>query len=734
LSKSPITGLYRLGVAERIDELLRLDCLSAADAELLRQGKHTLSVAKADKMIENVVGVFGLPFAIAPNFIVNEHEYIVPMVVEEPSIVAATSNAAKLARPTGGFVAQSSESLQIGQIHISGVGDCEAALGNIAAADDELLALCNAVHPRLTERGGGVRSLEARILQMPDDSSVVTVHLLVDTCDAMGANLVNTLCEAVAPRVAELCGGDVALRILSNLTDRALVRCRVRYRCDDLRSRGFDGETVRDGIVLASNIASADPYRAATHNKGIMNGVDAVAIATGNDWRAIEAGAHAYAAMSGQYLPLATWTVADNGDLAGELRMPLKPGIVGANLDSNAGASFGLRVAGANSATELAELMAAVGLAQNFAALRALATSGIQRGHMKLHARSVASSAAVPDEWFDDVVDELVASGDIKVSTASRILQQKRHGEDHKDVAGTAAGKVILLGEHAVVYGKHALALPVKAAVSAAVLADQPKPVISIPDWNLEQPIAAPDETGVNAAVTLIQRELGIEAASCSLYIRSRLPRAMGLGSSAAIAVAITRAFGDAFDLGLDDARVNAIAFECEKLAHGTPSGIDNTVATYGEPMVFRNTESLQMDSVQLTEPPPIVIACSSKSGLTKEQVAGVRARRARSGEHYAAIFDEVDALTLSGADALARADYDELGLLMNICHGLLGAIEVSTSELENMVSIARAAGAVGAKITGSGGGGSIVALCPGVTAEVSAALAAAGYKNIILE
>jgi hydroxymethylglutaryl-CoA reductase len=653
------------------------------------------------------------------------------MVVEEASIVAATSNAAKMARPTGGFESRGSESLLVGQVHISGADDCDVAVENLSAAEDELLTLCDAVHPRMAERGGGVRSVEARILKLADDSSIVAVHLLVDTCDAMGANLVNTICEAIAPRIAEICGGNVALRILSNLADRALVRCRVRYRCDDLASSGFDGKTVRDGIVLASNIALADPYRAATHNKGIMNGVDALAIATGNDWRAIEAGAHAYAAMSGQYLPLATWSVADNGDLAGELLMPLKPGIVGANLDSNAGASFGLRVAGVSSATELAELMAAVGLAQNFAALRALATSGIQRGHMKLHARSVASSAGVPDDLFDDVVNDLVTGGDIKVSTANRILQEKRAAKEQGNPTGSAAGKVILLGEHAVVYGKHALALPVKDAVSVALLADQADPVISIPDWNLELPIAASDETGVGAAVVLIQQQLGIEPARFSLRVRSKLPRAMGLGSSAAIAVAVTRAYSDALNLGLDDGQVNAVAFKCEKLAHGTPSGIDNTVATYGEPMVFRNAESLHMDPMQLKEPPPIVIACSGTSGLTKEQVAGVRARHARSGNHYAAIFDEIDALTLAGASALASADYAELGLLMNICHGLLGAIEVSTSELEDMVSIARAAGAVGAKITGSGGGGSIVALCPGVTAEVSAAFATAGYRSI---
>jgi len=477
---------------------------------------------------------------------------------------------------------------------------------------------------------------------------------------------------------------------------------------------------VRDRIVLASNIASADPYRAVTHNKGIMNGVDALAIATGNDWRAIEAAAHAFAATSGQYSPLATWTVASDGDLAGEILIPLKPGIVGANLDANAGACFGLRVAGVSTAVELAELMAAVGLAQNFAALRALATSGIQRGHMKLHARSVASSAAVPDELFDEVVDGLVADGDVKVSTASQILQEKQVPEVEQAPAGVAAGKVILLGEHAVVYGKHALAMPIKDAVSVVISEAQSPP--------------APDDPGIDAAVALIQRELGVASASYSLRVRSKLPRAMGLGSSAAIAVAITRAFDAQLSLGLDDAQVNAVAYECEKLAHGTPSGIDNTVATYGEPMLFCKADTLQLTPVQLKEPPPIVIACSGKSGLTKEQVAGVRSRRDRSGAHYDTIFEEIDALTVAGASALANADYAELGLLMNICHGLLSAIEVSTSELENMVTIARAAGAVGAKITGSGGGGSIVTLCPGAVAQVRATLEAAGYKSIILE
>jgi len=731
LSDSRITGLYRLSVAERIDELQRLGWFSDADAELLRQGRHTLLTVTADRMIENVVGVFGLPLGIAPNFTVNGRDYIVPMVVEEPSIVAATSDAARMARASGGFVSQCTESMLVGQVHVADVNDADAAIERIDAAREKLLALANSVHPRLTERGGGVREIESRHLELANGTNTIAVHLVVDTRDAMGANLVNTICEAVAQDIAELCEGKVALRILSNLADRALVTASVRYRQDDLSMADFDAATVRDQIVLASDIARVDPHRAATHNKGIMNGVDALAIATGNDWRAIEAGAHAYAASDGHYRPLATWSVADNGDLVGEITIPLKVGIVGANLAANPGAAFGLRVTGVASARELAELMAAVGLAQNFAALKALATSGIQKGHMKLHARSVASSANVPDELFDAVVDELVAGGDIKAWKATEILAAQRARTRRESPAGAAAGKVILLGEHAVVYGRHALALPIADAVSAEIAASDTRSTISVPEWDVCEEIAATDASGIGAAVALIQRELGIADSHYTIHLHSMLPRGMGLGSSAAFAVAIARAFNSELALGFDDERINAVAFECEKLAHGTPSGIDNTIATYGEAMLFRNTGSPGFRRVTLAASPPIVVACSNAPGLTKEQVAGVRTRRGQSPAHYNAIFDEIDALSQSGAAALAGSDYAELGRLMNMCHGLLNAIEVSTAELESMVAIARAAGAVGAKLTGAGGGGSIVALCPGSLAVVEAALQTAGFKTI---
>ena len=716
MNDSLISGFYRLDIRQRIERLEQRGLLSADDASALREGRHVLVPAAADKIIENVIGVFGLPFAISPNFIVNGAGRLAPMVVEEPSIVAGLSFAAALASRNGGFQASCDESLLAGQIHVTNIADAESAAASVEAAADELLAAANAVHPRLGERGGGVRDVEVRRLLLPGGDAALAVHLLVDTRDAMGANLVNTICEAIAPRVAGICGGTVAMRILSNLADRSLATARVSYLPEQLAVDDLDGAAVRDAIVMTSDIAAADPYRAATHNKGIMNGIDAVAIATGNDWRAIEAGAHAYAGIDGQYRPLSRWSV----------------GIVGGTLAANPAAALGLRIAGVESAAELAQLMAAVGLAQNFAALRALATSGIQKGHMRLHARSLVAASGIAGDRFDEAVEQLVASGEISETRARNIAAQLlAEGPREDEPMGTAAGKVILLGEHAAVYGRHALALPIEGAVTATVQ-EAANLVLEVPDWRLSREISR-DADGVDAAVQRILENLGIHGRGFAIRVRSALPRAMGLGSSAAFAVAIVRAFDRLLGLSLGDERVNEIAFDCEKLAHGNPSGVDNTLATFGRPMLFCKGETFQAEELELQGQPPIVIASGHQPGVTHEQVAGVRARYEAQPTAFAAIFDQIDGLSIAGAKALVAGDYAELGQLMNICHGLLNALGVSTPELERMVEIARDAGAAGAKLTGAGGGGSIVAACPGVVQEVAAALRSAGYSTIDL-
>jgi hydroxymethylglutaryl-CoA reductase len=377
---SRISGFFKWTLAER-REWLRAACHLPAEAMTALEGG--LDPEAADHMIENVVGTYALPLGVATNFRVNARDHLVPMVVEEPSVVAAASHAAKLARELGGFEASADPPEMIAQIQLTDVPDAQAALAHIQAARAEILALADRVQPRLVERGGGARDLDVRAL----GDSMLAVHLIIDCRDAMGANLVNTTAEAVADRLAELGGGRVGLRILSNLADRRRVRVSCRVPAGALAFGGFDGTEVAAAMVLATRFAELDPYRAATHNKGIMNGVDAVVMATANDWRSVEAGAHAYAARSGRYAPLSRWKL--EGDLlCGSLEMPLALGIVGGALRTHAGARLALRILGVGTASELALVVGAAGLATNLAALRALASEGIQRGHMKLHARS----------------------------------------------------------------------------------------------------------------------------------------------------------------------------------------------------------------------------------------------------------------------------------------------------------------------------------------------------------
>ncbi len=733
---SRIPNFFRLNINQRIAALHQRGLLSQEDVQQLTTGSHQVQLNVADKMIENVVGVFGLPMGVALNFLINNRDYVIPLVVEEPSIVAGLSGAARLARLGGGFVAEEVTPILIGQVQVVIDGDPEAAKAVLLENKEEILALANSLHPKMVARGGGALDIEVFDYKAEHDGRLMVVmHLLVDTRDAMGANLVNTMCEGVASLAETLTGGKVFLRILSNLTDRAVARAKVRIPIQNLEGKGYTGEEVRDGIVLANDLALADPYRAATHNKGIMNGVDAVAIATGNDWRAIEAAAHAYAAASGRYKALTVWRKDEPGYLVGEIAIPMKVGTVGGSLETNPSVRINHRLLGSPNASELAGIMAAIGLAQNFAALRSLSTDGIQQNHMNLHARSVASSAGVSDEHFETVVEGLIESGEIKVWKAQEIAKNLARKIVQPDVAErqAACGKIILLGEHAVVYGRPAIALPIPLAVEAAIRKGGDGINVVIPRWGVEQKVRVTNP-GFTGIIAQMLEQLGLDKENMTIEVFPHIPRAMGLGGSSALAVAIIRAIDHAYKLGLNDGRINELAFECEKAAHGTPSGVDNTVATYGSPLYYqRRDEQPLFSTVKLGQPLELVIGMTGKESLTADTVARVRASWQQYPERYETIFDQIGHLTMSASDAVKSGQLNELGELMNLCHGYLNALQLSTPELEEMIHVARQNGAVGAKLTGGGGGGSMIALCPDSSAPVKAAIEAAGFRTLAI-
>jgi hydroxymethylglutaryl-CoA reductase len=417
MESSNIPGFYKLSMEKRREILKKFANLTEEELDLIRNmgalGEHL-----ADHMIENVVSVMEVPMGIAVNFLINDRDYLIPMAIEEPSVVAAASNAAKMARVKGGFKAIATDPIMIGQIEVSGMPDPFGAKFRILENKKKLLEIANQQDPILVKLGGGAKDIEVRILD--EKEPMIVVHILVDVRDAMGANAVNTMAEALAPYIAELSKGKVRLRILSNLATYRLARAYAVFDKD-----AIGGPDVVDGILEAYKFAMLDPYRATTHNKGIMNGIDAVLIATSNDWRAIEAGAHAYAAMNG-YKSLTKWEKNEDGDLVGYIELPMAVGIVGGATSTHPKAKIARKILNVSSAQEFAGVLAAVGLAQNFAAIRALATEGIQRGHMELHARNVAISAGAVGDEIDLVANELVRQKKIRLDVAQEILKKIR--------------------------------------------------------------------------------------------------------------------------------------------------------------------------------------------------------------------------------------------------------------------------------------------------------------------
>ncbi len=741
---SRISGFYKKTIEERLQFLLEKNILDVQDYKMFISGNYLLKSPDADKMIENVIGVFGMPFALGFNFLINSKDYVIPMVVEEPSVVAAVSSAAKVIRAAGGFTTEKLESLLVGQIQLVDIHDLDKAKQAVLNKKKEIIKMADAVHPEIVKFGGGARDLEVRIIQA-EDQKMMVIQLLVDTVDAMGANLVNTMCESIANTLEKLSGGKAFLKILSNLADRSLVKAKCRIPVDLLAGKGYSGERVRDGVILAYKFAAADPYRAATHNKGIMNGIDPVVIATGNDWRAIEAAAHAYAAKTGKYTSLTKWEAAENDDLIGSIELPIRVGIVGGSLQSNPSASIARRILNVKTSRELMDVLGAVGLAQNFAAIRALATEGIQRGHMSLHARSVVQAAGAPAEIFEQVVQKLIESKNIKIPKAKEIIQRLKStkSENQKtDLArkpgelSTSYGKIIMLGEHAVVYGSHAIAAPISMAIQARIIEPETKGIyLSIPDWNVNDRITPNNQSNhIFKSLNMILEELNLKKANMKIEVYPNVPKAMGLGGSASLAVAVIRALNKFFKKNLTDEMINKLAYQSELFFHGTASGIDNTLATYGKFMLFQKGNPPFIKYINVKKPIRLVIGLTGVEGLTVKTVGRVQELWQLHKNRYEHIFKEIDMLVMQAVDAIEKHDLNELGNLMDLNQGYLNALQVSGPEIEQLVHIARSNGALGAKLTGGGGGGAIIALCPDKAKIVMKAMKEAGYKSFVTD
>lgn len=414
---SKISGFYKQSPEERLKIVCEFSGLTEEEASCIG-ATGALSLDAADRMVENLIGVMEVPMGVAVNFLINGRDYLIPMAIEEPSVIAAASNSAKMAREGGGFATSSTGPVMMGQIQAIGIKDPNGARLNILEKKEEIIKRANEVDPILVKFGGGAKDVEVRVIDTPQGKMVIT-HLVVDCRDAMGANAVNTMAETVAPYIEELTGGRVYLRIISNLADKRLMRAKAVFPKETI-----GGEEVVDGILAAYHFATGDPYRAATHNKGIMNGVSAAVLATGNDTRAIEAGAHVYASRSGVYRPLSCYEKNANGDLVATIEMPMAVGLVGGATKTNPIARAAVKILGVKSATEMGEVFAALGLAQNFAALRALATEGIQRGHMGLHSRNVAIQAGATGDQVDKIARIMVREKKVRADRAKELLDE----------------------------------------------------------------------------------------------------------------------------------------------------------------------------------------------------------------------------------------------------------------------------------------------------------------------
>jgi len=748
-ASSRIPGFYRLPVERRLALLARRFALSAAEIEGLRRG-GLLRIEDAVNMVENVVGVLGLPIGLGMNFQIDGVDRLVPMAVEEASIVAAASKAALLVRRGGGFLSQVDDPVMIGQIHLEGITDIVRAKQILRDNQQQILEIANRAEPRMVGRGGGAIGLEVRVLdgngahdgidsheaheannksitrEARGEPAVLVVHLLINVCDAMGANAVNTLCEAVAPHIEDLTGGRALLRIVSNYADRRLARATFSLPVDDLACDGVDGAEVARRLEAADRLARLDPYRAATHNKGIFNGICAAALALGQDWRAIEAGGHAYAARDGAYRGLTRYR-RRNGCLDATLELPLQVGWTGGAVDAHRGIRLLRAISGIENTSRLAGVLAAVGLAQNLAALLALCTDGIQKGHMALHARSLALSAGVPAEGVESVACEMIRCNDIKVSAAERIFKARRlpqapgleaDGDSRQTplVSSYAPGKVVLFGEHAVVYGYPGISAAINTGLRATISRDPDGPRVLNPRFRSSFPVPHSDSDirMLSKGADLALEMYGLEKERIAIDIESDIVPGMGLGFSAAFSVALCRAFrhmngcdpATPWDNGLFDE-----AQRLEGVFHGNPSGIDAATILSNGLLWFRKGPPRELLPLRIPAPVIGVVCIVEPAARTLEMVALLSRRRAQNPSVIDGVLDEIGLVTVDAAIALGRGDTPAAGRLMFRNHELLARLGLSTPGLDRAVKHLLDYGVLGAKLSGGGGGGAVVAL-----------------------
>ncbi len=721
LRTSRIPGFYRLSVEQRLAFLAHSFNLTDEQVSQLRNG-NALRIEHAVNMVENAVGVLGLPLGLGLNFLVDGREYLVPMAIEEASIIAAASKAALMIRKGGGFRTETSDPVMIGQVQILDLKDPEDAARRLLDSKREIIERANLANPRMVQRGGGVFDIEPRIIDGGEGfGKMIALHLLFNVCEAMGANAVNYACEAVGSMVENITGGRVNLRILSNLADRRMAKAEFVLPVEYLATKELSGWEVAQRMVEANRFAEVDTYRAATHNKGIFNGICAAALALGQDWRAIEAGGHAYAAKDGRYKALTSYWVS-KGNLHGKIELPLQVGIVGGATSAHPGVKILMTISGVDTSRQLAGLLAAVGLGQNFSAILALSTVGIQKGHMALHARSVAISVGVPPEDIDDIAQEMIKRGQVKIEVAEEIyrnIKQKpkmKKENDELPVETFAPGKVVLFGEHATVYNYPGISAAIDIGLKMRVNYDPDGPRFLHPDFKQVFPVPESDNDirMFSKAVYEALEMYGLQKEQIGIQIESELVPGMGLGSSAAFSVALCSSLRRYRHIE-SKKRWNSDLFEevqkLESIFHGHPSGMDAATILSGGVLWFRKGPPREFLPIQMPSPMSGIICLVEPGARTIELVQRVKRRREMHRKYIDNILEDIGNLTVDAGIALGTGDCVEAGRLMFRNHELLARLGVSTKALDRAVELLLDYGVLGAKLTGSGGGGAVIAI-----------------------